>query len=76
MARAAVRALAAIGLRESVREWFWSAPSAHGWHPPRAGEFYRTSDFDLEARGPDGEHYLLLHAPDDGVVWLWLKSHF
>jgi hypothetical protein len=60
---------------ERVPEWFWSAPAAHWWRPPRAGEFSATPDFPWDDRGRDGNHYCFLRAAG-GELWLWHKSNF
>jgi hypothetical protein len=60
----------------AISEEFWASPGAYWWRPPRSGSFYTTRDFPWSDRGPDGDHYCLLHVPDRGEFWLLLKANF
>lgn len=48
------------------------------WRPAMGPncEFYATTEFDPDGRGPDGEHYYLMHDRDRGLLYVWYKDNF
>lgn len=50
---------------------FWWRPS-HGTNC----RFLATPNFPANSRGPDGEHYLAMYAPDQEQFYVWYKSNF
>lgn len=60
-----------------VPDRFWRMPP-HYW--PRGAtpsqRAYRSPRFSGEDRGPDGDHYFLLHDLAEGRAFLWVKNNF
>jgi hypothetical protein len=76
-----VVALVVGGLRlrsvRAVPPQFWRMPP-HYWPrslPPGA-EAFCSSAFSAYNRGPDGEHYLLVHDKTQARAFVWVKSNF
>ena len=61
----------------AVPPQFWRMPP-HYWprSMPPDGEAFQSSAFSADRRGPDGEHYFLLHDKTQGRAFVWLKSNF
>ena len=61
----------------AVPPQFWRMPPYY-W--PRAmppdGEAFQSLAFSADSRGPDGEHYFLVHDKTQDRAFIWLKSNF
>jgi len=72
-------AVSGLGLEPTtaVPPRFWRM-APHYW--PRAmpggGEAFRSRQFPAEGRGPDGDHFLLVHDRRLGRAFVWFKSNF
>ena len=62
---------------DAVPPQFWRMPS-HYWprSMPPGGEAFQSLAFSANSRGPDGEHYLLVHDKSQDRAFVWLKSNF
>jgi hypothetical protein len=63
--------------RGAVTPNFFAAFPYH-WRPAMGPncEFYATTEFDPDGRGPDGEHFYLMHDRDRGLLYVWYKDNF
>ena len=72
-------AVSRLGLEPTtaVPPRFWRM-APHYW--PRAmpdgGEAFKSARFPADGRGPDGEHFFLVHDRRQGRAFVWLKSNF
>src|SRR5574341_93581 len=68
-----------LGLRstDAVPPQFWRMPP-HYWprSMPPSAEAFHSSAFSTDSRGPDGEHYFLVHDKTQDRAFVWLKSNF
>jgi len=73
------RVVSGLTLRETnaVPAQFWRMPP-HYWprSMPPGGEAFQSSAFSADSRGPDGQHYFLVHDKTQGRAFVWLKSNF
>ena len=56
---------------------FWQMPP-HYWPRamPAGGQAFRSPAFSADGRGPDGDHFLLVHDRSRERAFVWLKSNF
>lgn len=61
----------------AVPPQFWRMPP-HYWprSMPPGSEAFQSSAFSANSRGPDGEHYFLVHDKSQDKAFVWLKSNF
>lgn len=73
------RVVSGLGLRstDAVPARFWRMPP-HYWprSMPPGAEAFHSSTFSADTRGPDGEHYFLVHDKTQDRAFVWLKSNF
>jgi hypothetical protein len=73
------RVVSGLRLRSTgtVPPRFWRMPPYY-WprSMPAGGEAFQSSAFSADGRGPDGEHYFLVHDKTQDRAFVWLKSNF
>ena len=68
-----------LGLQRTsaVPPSFWQMPPRY-WprSMPVGAEAFQTAEFHADTRGPDGQHYFLLHDKGRQTAFVWFKNNF